>query len=285
VVHNSSSSLIGIVIPGGSHHSDLGCARNPTPSSSDSPALVAARAFEEATLRTWVAEAAAARAPAAPKAAWTPRVDFPASSSFALIVVDMQNTFASSGTPSGIGEATKTIEAMRRHAASGRSFVFYTQHGYLNGTSCDGHTEYKRFNDARNDTTQCARDTRGTAEWALVSELSPQSDEPVIQKEQYDAFFATDLHASLQERGVNTVVLVGWETDVCVEGTARGAFARDYRVVVLSDATGTSDGAGIQQSALRIMEKIVADVVPAAVFREALARTLPPMDSQLSRAE
>ena len=61
VVHNYSDSLVSIVIEGGSHHSDLGSGRNPSPSPSDSQALIAARAFEEATLRAWVAEAALER--------------------------------------------------------------------------------------------------------------------------------------------------------------------------------------------------------------------------------
>ena len=199
---------------------------------------------------------------------------FPPTTNFALIVIDMQNKFSASGSPAGIAEAVATVEHMRKYAASGRAHVFYTQHGYLNGTTCDGHHEYKRHNDARNDTTECELDTVGTRGFALIDELSPLASEPVIRKEQFDAFFATSLHAMLQERAVDTVVLVGWMTNVCVAGTARGAFARDYRVVVLSDATGTADGPGTQAATLRTIDEIVADVMPAARFRREMERAL-----------
>jgi ureidoacrylate peracid hydrolase len=77
----------------------------------------------------------------------------------------------------------------------------------------------------------------GSWDAALVGELAPRPGDVVLDKTRYSAFFATDLHAQLQARGVDTVVICGVTTNVCVEGTARDAFAHDYRVVVCSDAT------------------------------------------------
>lgn len=57
-----SPSLPFILIEGGAHHSDLGGPMNPVPTANDSPAVVAAREFEIATLNKWVAEFHAERA-------------------------------------------------------------------------------------------------------------------------------------------------------------------------------------------------------------------------------
>ncbi len=59
-----SPTLPFVFIKGGAHHSDIGNNWNPVPTSDDEPALIAAREFEMATLRTWVAEFRAERAAA-----------------------------------------------------------------------------------------------------------------------------------------------------------------------------------------------------------------------------
>ena len=48
-----------------------------------------------------------------------------------------------------------------------------------------------------------------------------------------------ELDTVLRQYGIKTVILTGVATNVCVESTARDAFAMDYYVVLLSDCTGT----------------------------------------------
>lgn len=77
----------------------------------------------------------------------------------------------------------------------------------------------------------------GSWDAELVAELAPRPGDVVLDKTRYSAFFATDLEERLRADGVETVVLCGVTTNVCVEGTARDAFAHDFRVVVCADAT------------------------------------------------
>ncbi len=78
---------------------------------------------------------------------------------------------------------------------------------------------------------------RGSEEARVVKELEPGAEDYVVTKRRYDAFFATDLDLLLHELGVDTVVLTGVATDICVLHTAAGAFYRGYRVIVVEDGT------------------------------------------------
>jgi nicotinamidase-related amidase len=75
----------------------------------------------------------------------------------------------------------------------------------------------------------------------LVPELAalvPPAE--VVDKHVYSPWVDTRLQARLQERHVNTVVVTGSETDVCVLGTVLGAVDRGYRVIVATDAICSS---------------------------------------------
>ena len=78
---------------------------------------------------------------------------------------------------------------------------------------------------------------RGSEEAKVVEELSPAPDDLVVTKRRYDAFFATDLDILLRELGVDTLVLTGVATDICVLHTAAGGFFRGYRLIVVEDGT------------------------------------------------
>src|SRR5204863_318367 len=54
------------------------------------------------------------------------------------------------------------------------------------------------------------------------------------------AFFATDLALTLREQGVQTVVLAGVKTNVCVRATAQDAFAHGFDVFVPREATNSN---------------------------------------------
>jgi ureidoacrylate peracid hydrolase len=74
-------------------------------------------------------------------------------------------------------------------------------------------------------------------DWFMVQ---PQPGDPVISKARYSAFRDTQLDALLRASRIETVIVCGATTDVCVDTTARDAFLHDYSVVVLSDCSGAS---------------------------------------------
>jgi nicotinamidase-related amidase len=57
----------------------------------------------------------------------------------------------------------------------------------------------------------------------------------IIEKNKDSGFYETALHARLQELGVDTVIITGMQTQICVQTTAADAFFRGYNVWVPSD--------------------------------------------------
>jgi nicotinamidase-related amidase len=62
----------------------------------------------------------------------------------------------------------------------------------------------------------------------------------IVDKHVYAPWMAPTLQTLLQRRGVDTLIVTGGETDVCVLATVLGAIDRGYRVVVASDAICSS---------------------------------------------
>ncbi len=76
---------------------------------------------------------------------------------------------------------------------------------------------------------------RGEPGHDIIAELYPKSGEPVIDKPGKGAFYQTDLDLMLRNRGIDTLLVCGVTTEVCVNTTVREANDRGYRCIVLSD--------------------------------------------------
>jgi nicotinamidase-related amidase len=57
----------------------------------------------------------------------------------------------------------------------------------------------------------------------------------LIEKNKDSGFYETELDARLRELGVDTVIITGMQTQICVQTTAADAFFRGYNVWVPSD--------------------------------------------------
>jgi nicotinamidase-related amidase len=82
---------------------------------------------------------------------------------------------------------------------------------------------------------------RGSEEWRIVPELSPEEAEPLVEKSYGDSFEDTNLETVLSDLGVGRLVVVGAQTDACIRSTLHGAFARGYDATLVSDAHTTED--------------------------------------------
>jgi nicotinamidase-related amidase len=82
---------------------------------------------------------------------------------------------------------------------------------------------------------------RGSEGWRIVSELSPDEAEPLVDKRYGDSFEDTSLENVLSDLGVGRLLVVGAQTDACVRSTLHGAFARGYDATLVSDAHTTED--------------------------------------------
>ncbi len=100
-------------------------------------------------------------------------------------------------------------------------------------------------------------------------EVIPQPGDVVIPKYKYSGFVSTYLDQYLRSRGVNTLIITGIATNVCVESTARDGFMREYHIVIPSDLTeGTSPEA--KQWSLLNLDMFFGEIVSSNDILDAL---------------
>jgi len=168
----------------------------------------------------------------------------------ALLIIDMQRDFLE---PGGFGEALgndvsqlrRTIEPNRRLLAAWRAAglqVLHTREGHRPDLA-----DLPPAKKVRGRSATCIGDAgpmgrilvRGEDGHDIIPELYPVAGEPVIDKPGKGAFWATDLHAILQHRGIRQLVVTGVTTEVCVNTTVREANDRGYDCLVPSDCVGS----------------------------------------------
>lgn len=100
----------------------------------------------------------------------------------------------------------------------------------------------------------------GTPEAQPSVELNQQPSDFVIEKPKYSAFFQTRLRSLLDDLGAHTLILTGFDTNICVRHTAADAYFNNYDIVVVDDATATFL-IGSQDDGLEYMEKCYAATI------------------------
>ena len=100
----------------------------------------------------------------------------------------------------------------------------------------------------------------GSPAVAIDAALGARVDEPVIVKKYPSAFFQTDLQERLMQAGIDTIILVGCTTSVCVRATAIDAMQRQFYPLVVADAVGEFD-ASLHAVHLKDLDSRYADVL------------------------
>ena len=205
----------------------------------------------------------------------------------ALIVVDMQNAYASKGgyldlagfDISGAQAAIEAISVAVRAARAAGMTVIYFQNGwdpdYVEAGG-PGSPNYHKSNALK---TMRQRPelagsllAKGGWDYALVDALTPQPGDIVIPKPRYSAFYNTQLDSILRARGIRTLVFTGIATNVCVESTLRDGFFLEYFGIVLEDATHQAGPDFVQKAALYNIETFFGWVSNVADFCGAISQ-------------
>ena len=209
----------------------------------------------------------------------------------ALVVVDMQNAYASPGgyldlagfDISGAAAAIeKVAEAIKIARAAGMPIVFF-QNGWdpeyqeAGGTGSPNYHKSNAMKTMRNrPELQGQLLAKGGWDYALVDALQPQPGDIVIPKPRYSAFYNTGLDSMLRARGIRTLVFTGIATNVCVESTLRDGFFLEYFGVVLHDATHAAGPPFAQEAALYNIKTFFGWVSSVEEFRGALQANAAP---------
>ncbi len=164
----------------------------------------------------------------------------------ALLIIDMQRDFLE---PGGFGEALgNDVSQLRRAIAPNMALlaawraaklpVLHTREGHRPDLFDLPPAKHRR-GDAPlkiGDVGPMGRVlVRGEAGHDIIPELYPLPGEAVIDKPGKGAFFATDIHAILQNLGITQLVVTGVTTEVCVNTTIREANDRGYECLAVAD--------------------------------------------------
>lgn len=111
---------------------------------------------------------------------------------------------------------------------------------------------------------------RGTPGPEIIAQLTPQKGDIVIEgKKTLDAFHSTALDYLLRANEIEYVAFTGFHTNWCVESSARSAYDKGYRVIVLSDCTAT-DTEREQRYAEEVIFPKIGKVMTGKEFLEGL---------------
>jgi ureidoacrylate peracid hydrolase len=112
---------------------------------------------------------------------------------------------------------------------------------------------------------------RGSRGAEIVPALSPAPQDLVVIKKRFSGFAGTELHALLAARGIESVILAGGTTTVCVESTLRDALFLEYNAVLLADCTADMSDA-LHESALARIDHFFGWVTTSSELLVALLR-------------
>jgi ureidoacrylate peracid hydrolase len=116
--------------------------------------------------------------------------------------------------------------------------------------------------------------TEGTWGAQIIDELKPRDNEHVVIKKGFGGFSNTPLDTILRNLDVNTCVVCGVTTCVCVSTTVRGGVEHNYRMIVVKDAVAEIHR-DVHEAELKTMARAFADVKSTAEVVEMLAEVTP----------
>jgi len=201
--------------------------------------------------------------------------------SAALLVIDMQNDFCAPGgyidkvmgkdvnAAAGICDnLSRLLQAARTHKVP----VLWIGADYSHDRIPASMLRKLR---QRGITAVCCEPGTWGADWFCVN---PEPGEPVIIKHNYSGFSGTQLERELRARNVETLVLTGVQTQICVESTAREGHSLGFTCVVPKDAVA-SHTANLHEASLMNMQFLFGEVCTTQDVMSAWSQAPSPISS------
>lgn len=161
----------------------------------------------------------------------------------AIVVVDMLKDSFKGKDFSSIEEYLKIVPRIRELLGKARTLNFPIIF------ACDSYLENDFIFKGKR-----AFSVRGTEGAEVIEELKPERKDEILPKRRFSAFFKTDLDQTLRLFGVDTVVITGINTQVCVFATAIDSVCNDFETIVLEDCSA-SRNREIHQGSIEILRE------------------------------
>ena len=197
----------------------------------------------------------------------------------ALLVIDMQNAFVSTGgmfdlSGKDMDYIAQTIAPNRNIIRAAREKgvkVVYAVHRISADMKETG--PMSRFSMTperlKNPEIRNGSILEGTWGTEIIEELKPLEDEMVIVKRRFGAFSGTELDMMLRTFDIRYLIFTGVATNVCVETSLREASQLQYLPVLVSDACAATEPSR-QQSSIDNIKEIFGWVTTSDIILEAL---------------
>lgn len=203
----------------------------------------------------------------------------------AIVVVDMQNAFASprglldlAGIDiSGAAQVVRVIRSVLDAARARGVQVVYLQTGYKPDLSNGGGASSPN---PRKETALCLMRARpelkgqllveGTWDFEIVPELTPQPQDLVVLKTRYSGFAGTTLDSVLRAREIRYLFFVGIATNVCVESTLRDAYFHEYWPILVTDGAMQAGPPAAHEATIFNVESFFGWTLPSQTLIDTL---------------
>ncbi|MDR3543138.1 MAG: cysteine hydrolase family protein [Desulfosporosinus sp.] len=139
-------------------------------------------------------------------------------SNIVLLVVDVQNALINAH-PYNEERVIENIKNLILTARDNKKEVLFVRHDDGKGTELEN----------------------GTHGWQIYDKVSPNSNELIFEKQYNSAFYKTDLKKHLDNKKIDTIILVGLQTEYCIDATCKSAFEHDYKIIIPEETNTTFD--------------------------------------------
>ena len=168
----------------------------------------------------------------------------------ALVVIDVQNGFVSKGgsydllgmDTSNYRQVIPRIRELIELCRENSIPVFYTQ-AVRESSGIDLLTRTHNILPKSREERIMKKPicVRGTWDADIVADVAPRPGDHVVIKRRDSAFHDTEIKVWLSSLGIDTLIFSGIDTSICVETSLRDAFNLGYDVVLIADATISSN--------------------------------------------
>ncbi len=136
-----------------------------------------------------------------------------------LLIVDVQNAIADQ-KPYLFSEVLSNIQTLLAKFRQLKMPLIFIQHDDGVGTELEANTYG----------------------WQIVKEIAPLPGERIIPKRFNSAFRQTTLEKELNDKSIKSLIIVGLQTEFCIDTTIRVAFEKGYEVIIPEKTNTTVDG-------------------------------------------